>query len=83
MNKNRFRKKRLDKNPQLLSNDNIRGKTRQELIELFRDKVVSDVQAGVLVCRLPKTWFMQKETYVFIEFDSEGKADTILKNRKQ
>ena len=82
MNKNTFRKKRLDKNSQLLSNDNIRGKTRQELIELLRDKVVSDVQAGALVCRLPKIWF-QKETYLFIEFDNEGKADTILKNRKK
>lgn len=56
----------------------IKGKTREEIICFLGEGDHSQSSADMLIYIVNKTWLRPKGWILHIEFNKEGKADTIL-----
>lgn len=56
----------------------LRGKTREEIIELLGDDYHPESDEMILIYIINKTWFSSREVLI-IEFNKTGIADTFFK----
>lgn len=61
-----------------INKSEIKGKTREEIIDYLGDNYHPELDDETLVYIISKNWLNRKEDALYIEFNKSGKADTIF-----